>query len=91
MQDFPNVLYSGWGLGMVLAYTLKGTPFAMLLILALLVRFDVRQIQTAAMLGASGVRIFFFIVLPRLAPGPAHQFHHLVSCTASGHLTSPTS
>lgn len=68
MQDFPNVLYSGWGLGMILAYTLKGTPFAMLLILALLVRFDVRQIQTAAMLGASRSRIFFFIVLPRLAP-----------------------
>jgi putative spermidine/putrescine transport system permease protein len=68
MQDFPNVLYSGWGVGMVLAYTLKGTPFAMLLILALLVRFDVRQIQTAAMLGASSSRIFFAIVLPRLAP-----------------------
>lgn len=68
MHEFPNVLYSGWGMGMVLAYTLKGTPFAMLLILALLVRFDVRQIQTAAMLGASGCRIFFTVVLPRLAP-----------------------
>ncbi|MEX1297459.1 MAG: ABC transporter permease subunit [Desulfotignum sp.] len=68
MHVFPNVLYSGWGIGMILAYTLKGTPFAMLLILALLVRFDVRQIQTAAMLGASGCRIFFSIVLPRLAP-----------------------
>jgi putative spermidine/putrescine transport system permease protein len=68
MPDFPNVLYSGWGLGMILAYTLKGTPFAMLLILALLVRFDVRQIQTAAMLGASKPRIFFTVVLPRLAP-----------------------
>lgn len=68
MQEFPNILYSGWGIGMILAYTLKGTPFAMLLIYALLVRFDVRQIQTAAMLGASGIRIFFQIVLPRLAP-----------------------
>lgn len=68
MQDFPNILYSGWGVGMILAYTLKGTPFAMLLILAVLVRFDVRQIQTAAMLGASKPRIFFTIVLPRLAP-----------------------
>lgn len=67
MHEFPNVLYSGWGIGMILAYTLKGTPFAMLLGLALLVRFDVRQIQTAAMLGASGLRIFFTIVLPRLA------------------------
>jgi putative spermidine/putrescine transport system permease protein len=68
MQAFPNVLYSGWGLGMILAYTLKGTPFAMLMVLALLARFDGRQIQTAAMLGASPVRIFFAIVIPRLAP-----------------------
>jgi putative spermidine/putrescine transport system permease protein len=68
MREFPDVLYSGWGIGMILAYALKGTPFAMLLVMALLVRFDVRQIQTAAMLGASRPRIFFSIVLPRLAP-----------------------
>lgn len=68
MHEFPNVLFSGWGIGMVLAYTLKGTPFAMLLVMALLIRFDARQIQTAAMLGASGPRIFFTIVMPRLAP-----------------------
>ncbi len=68
MHDFPNLLFSGWGTGMILAYTLKGTPFAMLLVLALLARFDVRQIQTATMLGASGGRIFFSIVQPRLAP-----------------------
>lgn len=68
MREFPDVLYSGWGIGMILAYALKGTPFAMLLVMALLVRFDVRQIQTAAMLGASRTRIFFTIVLPRLAP-----------------------
>lgn len=68
MQAFPNLLYSGWGTGMILAYALKGTPFAMLLVLALLVRFDARQIQTAAMLGASGLRIFFTVVLPRLTP-----------------------
>ncbi|MCF8092539.1 MAG: ABC transporter permease subunit [Desulfotignum sp.] len=74
MHQFPNVLYSGWGLGMILAYTLKGTPFAMLLVMALLVRFDVRQIQTAAMLGASGLRIFFTIVMPRLAPALHSSF-----------------
>jgi putative spermidine/putrescine transport system permease protein len=74
MHEFPNVLYSGWGMGMVLAYTLKGTPFAMLLILALLVRFDVRQIQTAAMLGASRLRIFFAVVLPQLAPAMHTSF-----------------
>jgi putative spermidine/putrescine transport system permease protein len=68
MQEFPNVLFSGWGLGMILAYTLKGMPFAMLLVLALLARFDPRQIQTATMLGASSVRTFFTIVIPRLVP-----------------------
>ncbi len=68
MYAFPNILYSGFGLGMILAYALKGTPFVMLLALAQLARFDVRQVQTAAMLGASGFRIFFSIVLPRLFP-----------------------
>jgi putative spermidine/putrescine transport system permease protein len=68
MQDFPNILYSGWGLGMILAYSLKGTPFAMLLVTASLLRFDVRQIQAASMLGASRLQAFVWIVLPRLVP-----------------------
>ncbi len=68
MQEFPNLLYSGWGLGMILAYSLKGTPFAMLLIMALLLRFDSRQIQAAYMLGASRLQTFFRVVLPRIAP-----------------------
>lgn len=68
MREFPNVLYSGWGLGMILAYTLKGTPFAMLLVMALLLHLDARQIQTAKMLGASKTTIFLRIVLPRVAP-----------------------
>ena len=68
MNEFPNVLYSGWGLGMILAYTLTATPFAMLLVMAMLVRFDVRQIHTAAMLRTPDLEIFFIIVLPRLAP-----------------------
>ncbi|MGD8388002.1 MAG: ABC transporter permease subunit [Desulfobacteraceae bacterium] len=68
MREFPNVLYSGWGLGMILAYALKGTPFAMLLVMALLLHFDSRQIQTAEMLGATKRTVFFRIVLPRVAP-----------------------
>ncbi len=68
MDQFPNLLYSGYGLGMILAYALKGTPFVMLLALAQLSGFDIRQVRTAAMLGASGATIFFKIILPRLAP-----------------------
>jgi putative spermidine/putrescine transport system permease protein len=76
MHEFPNVLYSGWGLGMILAYTLKGTPFAMLLVMALLVRFDARQIQTAAMLGASRSAHFFQHCPAPPGPCHAHWFHH---------------
>ncbi len=68
MDQFPNLLYSGYGLGMILAYGLKGTPFVMLLCLAQLSGFDIRQVRTAVMLGASGTTIFFKIILPRLAP-----------------------
>ncbi len=67
-QQFPNILYSGLGLGMILAYAFKGTPFAMLLVMTMLVRFDRRQIQTAVMLGATRTRTFMTIVLPRVVP-----------------------
>ena len=68
-DSFPNILYTGNGLGMILAYALKGTSFVMLMLLALLSGFDQRQVQSARMLGASRFRIFFRIVLPRLMPG----------------------
>lgn len=68
MYEFPNILYSGFGLGMIAAYFIKGTPFIMILCLALLAQFDIRQIQTAKMLGASNPKIFFFIIIPRLMP-----------------------
>ncbi len=73
-QQFPNILYSGLGLGMILAYAFKGTPFAMLLVLTMLIRFDRRIIQTAVMLGASRTRTFISIVLPRVFPAVHTSF-----------------
>ena len=73
-QDFPQILYAGDGLGMILAYMFKGTPFAMLMALAVLFGFDVRMLQTATMLGASRFHAFRRITLPRLLPAMHSAF-----------------
>lgn len=67
-QDFPDLLFSGYGLGMIAAYAYKETPFALLLCLASLRRLDPRQVQTARMLGASPWMTFRRVVLPHLRP-----------------------
>lgn len=66
--DFPQLLYNGNGLGMVLAYMFKGLPYAMLMTLAVLSGFDTRQLDTARMLGAGPWHAFRRITLPRLLP-----------------------
>ncbi len=66
--DFPAILFSGNGLGLILAYALKETPFVTLMVLALLARLDPRLVQAARMLGASGTRVFFTIAVPHVRP-----------------------
>lgn len=73
-QDFPQLLYAGDGLGMILAYMFKGTPFAMLMVLAVLFGFDTRLLQTAAMLGAGRLETFRRVTLPRLLPAMHSAF-----------------
>ncbi len=73
-EEFPNILHTGSGLGMILAFLLKGAPFALLLIGAVLFGFDVRLIQTARMLGAGPWRIFWSVTLPRLLPAMHSAF-----------------
>ena len=68
MQDFPTLIFSPTGFGVIAAYTYKGAAFAMLLVLAILRKLDERILDTARMLGASGTTIFFRIVLPFLRP-----------------------
>lgn len=67
-EEFPQLLFSGSGLGMILAYVLKSTPFVILMAHAVLRRLDPRLIETARMLGASRLRAFTSIVLPALSP-----------------------
>lgn len=73
-EAFPQLLHTGNGLGMILAYWLKGVPFALLLIGAVLFGFDIRLIQTARMLGAGPLRIFWSVVLPRILPAVHSAF-----------------
>ncbi len=66
--DFPALLFSGKGAGLILAYVYKGTSFAVLLAYAVLTRLDPRLLSTASMLGASRIKVFTRIVLPHLYP-----------------------
>lgn len=72
--DFPAVLFSGNGLGLIGAYAYKGTAFAILMTYAMLQRLDKRLLTTAAMLGASNTTIFFRVVLPHLRPATHTTF-----------------
>lgn len=66
--QFPPLLFAGNGLGLILAYTYKGTAFVILMASAVLSRLDQRLPATAAMLGASRAAVFFRVVLPHLGP-----------------------
>lgn len=67
-DEFPRLLYSSNGLGIILAYVYKEFPFVMLLSMGVLDRVPQRMITTAYMLGAGPVRTFFTVVLPLMAP-----------------------
>lgn len=66
IQEFPDLVFSRWGIGEIVAYTAKETSFVALMAMSVLVRFDRRYIDTARQLGAGRMRIFFQVVLPRL-------------------------
>lgn len=67
-EEFPQLLYSRAGIDLISAYVYKETPFCILMVYAMLVRFDKRQVETARMLGAGRLRIFFTLILPFLLP-----------------------
>jgi len=68
IDDFPGILYSRYALDIILANVYKETPFVIVMVYAVLLKTDLRLIQTASMLGASPGRIFFRIILPALMP-----------------------
>ncbi len=74
MESFPMILYSKSGLDIILAGIYKETPFAVIMIYALLVKMDKRLIESAQMLGAGVSLIFMRIILPHIMPAVSTVF-----------------
>ncbi len=83
-EQFPGLLYTPSGIDLISAYIYKETPFVMVMIYAMLVRFDRRQIDTARMLGAGKMRIFFSLILPFILPAINTTFIMLFIFTFGG-------
>jgi putative spermidine/putrescine transport system permease protein len=83
-EEFPDLLYTPAGIDLISAYLYKETPFVMVMVYAMLVRFDRRQIDNARMLGAGRVRIFFALILPFIMPAINTTFVILFVFTFGG-------
>lgn len=68
-RDFPRLLYTQGGTGVMLVYLWKQVPFQTLLIASVLAGLD-RELESAARtLGANLRQMFWRVTLPRLLPG----------------------
>ncbi len=65
---FPSLVFGGSGVGMIMAYVYKETPFVLLMAYASLKRLDGRLLDTAHMLGAGMWMQWRCVLLPHLAP-----------------------
>ena len=83
-EGFPDLLYTPSGVDLISAYVYKETPFVMVMVYAMLVKFDRRQIDTARMLGAGTLRIFFTLILPFIMPAINTTFIILFIFTFGG-------
>lgn len=66
---YHSPLFRGDGIGIILGYVYKSTPFVLILVFPILRRIPDGYLQTARMLGAGELRTFCQVVLPRLLPG----------------------
>lgn len=66
--DFPNLLYSTKGTGIILAYVWKQAPFVAFFVLSLMESIKKTLEEAAVNLGASPIKAFFTITLPLSMP-----------------------
>lgn len=71
---FPNILYSGKGFGIIIAYIIKETSFVILMVFGVLLKLSETQIQSAKMLGANSIQTFFTVVIPFITPAVRMSF-----------------
>ena len=65
--QFPDLFYNGTGSGIILSYIWKETPFAVLMIIALLYSLDERYLHSGRMLGGGPWYRFRRIIFPHIA------------------------
>ena len=66
--DFPALINDRFGIGIIIAYVLKETPFVAIMTLALLLRVGDEYEQVARSLGASAWQRLRYVTLPLVAP-----------------------
>ncbi len=66
--EFPDVVQDRWGMGIILVYALKETPFFALMAMTVLRRLSGEYGAVAATLGAGRWQRLRYVTLPLLAP-----------------------
>jgi len=66
--EFPQLLNDAYGLGIILTYILKETPFIALIVLSVLLRVEREYDDVAKTLGASRWQRLRWVTLPLVAP-----------------------
>lgn len=67
--EFPRILFSSGGWGIMLVYLFKQVPFTFIVISAVLAGLGPQYEEAARTLGATRFQAFRFVVLPRIMPG----------------------
>lgn len=67
--DFPRLLYTHSGWGIMLVYLWKQIPFMTLIIFSVLLGLGEESEEAAATLGANGWQTFWHVTLPQIMPG----------------------
>lgn len=68
-SEFPSILKTHYGWGVIAVYVWKQLPFMTLAVAAVLVGIGRRTQEAASLLGAGPLTIFFRVTLPQIAPG----------------------
>ena len=73
-RDFPALIFDSQGIGIILAYVWKGTPFIFLIVYQVLRSIEQDMVEAARNLGARGSDVFFRIFLPLSLPSVFSTF-----------------
>ena len=67
-QDFPNLLLTSSGIGVIVVYFWKAFPYTMMVLYSVLKSIDKRYNYVSRNLGATRLQFFFYVVLPLAKP-----------------------